>query len=242
MRYLLFTLYAPMGSCGEIAVGGRRMSWARPGRSAILGLAAAAQGIERSDEKAHRDLEEGLYYAVRTDAPGSPFMDYQTAQAPKAKKSQRFATRRQEVECGILNTVLSMREWRSDVCFTIALWPRRAEAVDLAGLAESLRRPHFTLYLGRKSAPLGLPLRPDIIEADTFMDAFKARRLNDIEKDLIFLDADATAQPEYAFDHDAPGAPDSVRIERRRDSIMSRTRWQFSDRSEAVFVPGSPRE
>ena len=50
MRFLLFTLYAPMGSFGEIAVGERRMSWARPGRSAILGLVAAAQGVDRADE------------------------------------------------------------------------------------------------------------------------------------------------------------------------------------------------
>ena len=54
MRFLLFTLYAPMGSFGEIAVGERRMSWARPGRSAVLGLVAAAQGIERTDEAAHQ--------------------------------------------------------------------------------------------------------------------------------------------------------------------------------------------
>ena len=89
MRFLLFTLYAPMGSFGEIAVGERRMSWARPGRSAILGLVAAAQGVERTDETAHQRLEAGLYYAVRTDAPGRPLLDYHTAQTPKARKGQR---------------------------------------------------------------------------------------------------------------------------------------------------------
>ena len=57
MRYLLLTLYAPLGACGEIAVGERRMSWARPGRSAILGLVAAACGVERADEAAHRRLD-----------------------------------------------------------------------------------------------------------------------------------------------------------------------------------------
>ena len=97
MRFLLFTLYAPMGSFGEIAVGERRMSWARPGRSAILGLVAAAQGVERTDETAHQRLEAGLYYAVRTDAPGRPLLDYHTAQTPKARKGRTFATRQEEL-------------------------------------------------------------------------------------------------------------------------------------------------
>ena len=124
MRFLLFTLYAPMGSFGEVAVGERRMSWARPGRSAVLGLVAAAQGIDRTDDAAHRRLEVELHYAVRTDAPGRPFMDYHTAQTPKARRGRTFATRREELESDSLNTVLSAREWRTDACFWV--FPARA--------------------------------------------------------------------------------------------------------------------
>ena len=86
MGYLLFTLYAPMASFGEIAVGERRMSWSRPARSAIMGLVAAALGIDRTDQETHQNLERGLFYAVRTDMPGHPFMDFHTAQVPKSKK------------------------------------------------------------------------------------------------------------------------------------------------------------
>lgn len=243
MRFLLFTLYAPMGSFGEIAVGERRMSWARPGRSAILGMVAAAQGIERTDEAAHRELEAGLYYAVRTDAPGRPLIDYHTAQTPKARRGRTFATRRQELESDDLNTVLSSREWRSDACFTVALWPRLGGTVDLNEIASALRRPRFALYVGRKSAPLGLPLNPEIIEADTFMDAFAARQASDEERDMMqSIHIDGGARGGIAFDRDAPGAPAGVRIERRRDALLSRTRWQFTDRLEAVIVPESSQE
>ena len=172
MRFLVFTLYAPMGSFGEIAVGERRMSWARPGRSAVLGLVAAAQGIERADEDAHQQLESGLFYAVRTDAPGRPLIDYHTAQTPKARKGRTFASRREEVESDDLNTVLSTREWRADACFSVVIWPRPESTLDLERIADALRSPSFVLYVGRKSAPLGLPLNPEIIEADTFMQAF----------------------------------------------------------------------
>ena len=76
MRFLLFTLYAPMGSFGEIAVGERRMSWARPGRSAVLGLVAAAQGIERGDEEAARRQEDrhGLF-EIAEPKPFTPVLE-----------------------------------------------------------------------------------------------------------------------------------------------------------------------
>ena len=235
MRFLLFTLYAPMGSFGEIAVGERRMSWARPGRSAVLGLIAAAQGIERDDEAAHQRLESGLHYAVRTDAPGRPFIDYHTAQTPKARRGRNFATRREELESDALNTVLSTREWRADTCFTVALWPRSGHAANLDHIAECLRYPHYVLYLGRKSAPLGLPLDPAIIEAETFMDAFDARPPSDeVRRVLQHTGADGMSYGEIACDHDAPGMPDQGRIERRRDAVASRARWQFAERLERV--------
>ena len=235
MRFLLFTLYAPMGSFGEIAVGERRMSWARPGRSAVLGLVAAAQGIERADEAAHLRLEAGLHYAVRTDAPGRPLIDYHTAQTPKARRGRTFATRREELESDALNTVLSAREWRTDAFFTVALWPRRGLTIDLDEIAECLRRPRFVLYVGRKSAPLGLPLNPAIVEAATFVDAFDARQPSEEERTVLRRsNLDGTAHGAIACDHDAPGAPCTGRVERRRDSVASRARWQFAERLERV--------
>ena len=243
MRFLLFTLYAPMGSFGEIAVGERRMSWARPGRSAVLGLIAAAQGMERTDEAAHGRLEASLHYAVRTDAPGRPLMDYHTAQTPKARRGLTFATRRQELEADDLNTVLSSREWRSDAYFTVALWPRSGKAVALDEVAAALQRPHFALYVGRKSAPLGLPLNPEIVEAETFGAAFHARHPNEEEQRVLqCIRIDGVASGMIAFDHDAPGAPADVRIERRRDAVLSRSRWQFADRLEAIAQPESSQE
>ena len=237
MRFLLFTLYAPMGSLGDIAVGERRTGWARPGRSAVLGLVAAAMGFERVDENAHLSLEAGLFYAVRTDAPGRPFIDYHTAQTPKERRNQTFANRRAELQSDSLHTVLSSREWRSDACFTVSLWPRQGGAVDLDAMAAALRRPHFALYLGRKSAPFGLPLNPAIVEADTFMNAFAARqRTAEEEAVLKRIRVGSTARTAIAFDYDAPAPPaEAHRVERRRDAVVSRGRWQFADRLEYVL-------
>ncbi len=248
MRFLLFTLYAPMCSLGEIAVGERRMGWSRPGRSAVLGLVAAALGIRRSDDDAHRALEQELHYAVRTDAAGRPFIDYHTAQTPAARRGRSFETRREELEAERLNTVLSSREWRSDACFTAALWLRSNGAVDLDEIAAALRQPRFTLFLGRRSAPLGLPLEPEIVEAANLMDALTLRCPAATDEDdgkspgaveawaLERLRRGLPAGREIAFDADAPGAPAGGFLERRRDGVGSRTRWQFQDREERVVI------
>ena len=240
MRFLLFTLYAPIASFGEVAVGERRMGWTRPARSAVLGLLAAARGIDRADEAAHRDLEESLHYAVRTEASGSPFNDYHTAQVPSARRGRTFATRRNEVRADRLNTVLSTREWRTDAYFTAAVWPRPGHSPDLDGLSRALNMPHYTLYLGRRSAPLGLPLNPTVLDAPSFLEAFAMRAATDVEREVLErVGSDET--PEIACDHDIEGLAD-VRVERRRDAIASRSRWQFNDRLEAVLVGGQRRE
>ena len=239
MRFLLFTLYAPMAAFGEVAVGERRMSWARPGRSAVLGLIAAALGRERREEAAHRELEVGLFYAVRTDAPGRPLVDYHTAQTPRTRKRQVFETRRAELEAGQRNTVLSTREWRTDCCFTVALWRRQNSKVDLEAVAAALKEPHFLLYAGRKAGPLGLPLNAEIIEADTFRAAF-AGRVPSVEERAVLqrIRVPGVACGELAYDDDAPGGSENYRVERRRDAVSNRARWQFADRLERVQEGG----
>ena len=237
MRFLLFTLYAPMGSFGEVAVGERRMGWVRPGRSAVLGMVAAAQGIDRVDEDGHRALEEGLHFAVRTDAAGQPLIDYHTAQTPRSRKGRRFRTRREELASPDLHTVLSQREWRTDTHFTVALWVRQSGAVDLDEVASALQRPRYTLYLGRKSAPLGLPLAPGIVEADTFLKALGKRGATPEQERILGVIRGET-QPSVAFDADAAEAPVGARIERRRDAMVHRGRWQFGERLEGVVASG----
>ena len=235
MQFLVFTLYAPIGSFGETAVGERRMSWTRPGRSAVMGLVAAAQGIDRDDEAAHLNLEASLHFAVRTDAPGRPFLDYHTAQTPKSRRGRVPATRQEELATDDLNTVLSSREWRTDAFFTVALWLRSGGTVNISEIADAMCRPRFVLYAGRKSAPLGLPLNPRILEAGTFMEAFAARTPNGTEQAVLrSIGAETSAVRTVAFDHDVPDAPSNSFVERRRDAVVSRVRWQFSDRLEGV--------
>ena len=51
MECLLFRLYGPLASWGEIAVGESRHTAVYPSKSALLGLLAASLGIRRDEEE-----------------------------------------------------------------------------------------------------------------------------------------------------------------------------------------------
>lgn len=244
-RFLVFTLYAPIAAFGCTPMGTDRPSWPRPGRAAVLGLVAGALGILRSDEDAHLGLDASLHYAVRTDATGKPLDDYHTTQAPGRGKPD-WRTRREQLQMNGpdpsagrntgLPTILSTRGYLSDSLFTAALWPATdtvdAELVD--EIRSAMLAPEFTPYMGRKAAPLGLPLDPQVIAAPSFLHALTMyvpaapardifERIGDHDHALVAVDADAT------------GVPDTADVERRTDRLASRERWQYHDRDEAMF-------
>lgn len=70
-------------------------------------------------------------------------------------------------------TVLSRRGYLCDAHFTACLTPAAAPPTDatpphtLEALAEALRRPVLTPYLGRKSCPPSLPFHPRLGEYDS---------------------------------------------------------------------------
>jgi len=236
-RFLMFTLAAPMASFGGVAVGERRGGWERPTASALLGLLAAALGIERSQEADHIALASSCRFAIRVEQPGRPFADYHTAQVPPQRKGRRFATRAEELAADDLETILSRREYRSDVLSTIAIAATDTAPYTLEALAGALRQPSFTLYLGRKACPLALPLAPCIVEAQDVVAAFAVH------------DADQPASMrEFRTQHGYASKPDYIsvdrrimpaevgasRIERRRDQPESRVRRLFTLREEAI--------
>lgn len=241
--FLLFTLYAPLAAMGDVAVGEQRASLPRPARSAILGLVAAALGIERRDEAAHAALERGYGLAVRVEHQGGLLQDYHTAQVPPARRGTSWSTRREELAEPALETILSLREYRTDAHHTVALWARGDAPRPLAELGAALQRPRFTLYFGRKACPLGLPPAPRLVEASTLVGAFLEfeRALSGAERELRErLDLLPTAGTIHA-DAEARGwLGDGLslrRIERRRDVVVSRRGWQFGVRDELVALP-----
>lgn len=255
MELLLFRLYGNLASWGEIAVGESRHSAHYPGKSAILGLLAAASGIQREDETRQQALQQGYTVALEVLTPGQLLRDYHTTQTPDSVGKFNYRTRRDELLIGKerLGTILSSREYRCDMLVVVAVRALVDAPYSLAVLQQNLLKPKFHLYLGRKSCPLAVPLDPQLLEKESYYAAFKAYQHKPLlptkaltglsSRDNYWLDI----QPEryYYWEGDAEDfdCDPNLLAQRqtcvRHDQPLSRKRWQFSPRQEhKLLVPG----
>ncbi|KFN49274.1 type I-E CRISPR-associated protein Cas5/CasD [Arenimonas composti] len=175
MNWLLFELAAPLASFGGVAPGTIRDTELLPTRSAVLGLLAAACGIERDDVDGQRRLGDGLLIAARVNADAALLRDFHSAQAPPeaALRGRPRRTRRDELAVAKddLNAVLSDRYYYTTYAATVGI--ACEDGGRLATLEAALRRPRFVLYAGRKSCPLAWPLDPHQVEADDWAQALQ---------------------------------------------------------------------
>ncbi|GJL57359.1 MAG: type I-E CRISPR-associated protein Cas5/CasD [Nitrospirales bacterium] len=257
--YLVFQLYGPLASWGDIAVGDTRPSAMTPTKSAVLGIVSAALGLRRPDtarteakrgewESLHIALAEGYGMAVKIETLGLPLSDYHTAQVPSSGSGRNrkvFSTRRDELTHRNkfdLNTVLSRREYRQDAFYVVALWARTNAPHNLHELRHALLEPCFMLYLGRKSCPLALPLQPEVKSTEAVEDALASRHLTGVLARVTEAVGDAgwtkiytrfqTSSPLLLWDGDAETRLSPEQTGTRRDSMLSRHRWQFTVRNE----------
>lgn len=239
-EFLLFTLYAPLASWGDIAVGEVRGSWDRPSRSAVLGILAAALGIDRADQAAHDALDGGYGVAVRLDVAGVALVDYHTVQtvSQNAAKGAIGAPRAEMLAAGDRETILSRRTYRQDAVASVAVWARDGARWPLQSLAAALRMPCYVLYAGRKSNPLGLPVHPIVVAADSLAAAFSSR--SELPPAIARLRSNPDQLSISEVSHDPcegfPSGLQALRREVRRDAAANRTRWQFAERVVEVGV------
>lgn len=253
-EFLLFTLYAPLASWGDIAVGEQRGSWDRPSRSAVLGLLGAALGVDREAQAEHDSLHADYAVAVRLEAPGSALVDFHTAQTVSVARAarRRAGTRAALLEGRELETILSRRTYRQNALATAAVWTVGTPRWPLAEIQAAMRNPSFVLYAGRKSNPFGLPLAPELIAAPSVAEALVQRARHRGVTD----DAPPQARAAIAalFEHLRPArgwglevsleadtaVPTGLRPERRRetrrDTAPHRGRWHFSERLVEIGV------
>jgi CRISPR system Cascade subunit CasD len=230
-NYLLFRLYGPLCSWGDIAVGEVRPSFAHPTKSAVLGLVAAALGIKRDEDEKHAALADSYGFAVFVEDMGRPLSDYHTIQVPPGK--ERYASRRDELtrkSKDELKTILSTRDYRTDAVYTVALWEKSPGAWSMEDIREHLKKPKFTLYLGRKSCPLAIDLQPQIVPAPSLREAFEKSRFVDF-KIITGYEYHQENKILYWEEIDTAGIKHE-KIFERRDTPLSRARWQFDVRKE----------
>jgi CRISPR system Cascade subunit CasD len=150
---LLLRLVGPMQSWGMTSRFDQRDTGKEPSKSGVLGLVAAALGIDRENWS---DLEPltRLSMGVRHDRPGVPKRDYQTAQ-------RIISADRSKVH----DTAVTTRDYLADAAFLVGL--ANDDHVLLDRIHKALNNPVWPLALGRKSY---VPSEP-IWMADALQDA-----------------------------------------------------------------------
>lgn len=137
MPTLLFRLVGPMQSWGTTSRFDQRDTGKEPSKSGVIGLVAAALGIDRENWS---DLEPltRLSMGVRHDRPGMPKRDYQTAQ-------RIISADRSKVH----ETAVTTRDYLADAAFLVGL--DGDDRVLLERTHKALSNPVWPLALGRKS-------------------------------------------------------------------------------------------
>ncbi|MFA6930241.1 MAG: type I-E CRISPR-associated protein Cas5/CasD [Lentisphaeria bacterium] len=143
MPTLLLKLVGPMQSWGTMSRFDQRDTGNEPSKSGVLGILAAAMGIDRGNWS---DLEPltHLKMGVRHDRPGIPKKDFQTAGCAASDTIIR-ADGTQAKDGG----VISHRDYLADAAFLVAL--EGGNPTLLEKINASLRNPVWSLFLGRKS-------------------------------------------------------------------------------------------
>jgi len=229
-EYLIFRLYGSMAAWGDIAVGDTRLSHTHPTKSAVIGLIAGALGITRDDEEAHNRMSKGYGFAVRMDDAGVHLTDYHTIQVPPSRKGKRYNTRRDELSLKRheFGTILSRRDYRMDPMYHVAIWAKDAPPYTLAEISDRLDSPEYIPYLGRKSCPLALPMEPQVVEAESIVNAFGKANFADLN--LFDIRPGKTAS--LFWEDGAEAGVEAQQTFTRRDLPLSRGRWQFGVREE----------
>lgn len=150
MDTLLIRLEGPLQAWGtqESKFVIRRTAEA-PTKSGVIGLLCAALGLSRREAESRLPELSQLQMGVRIDRPGIRWWDYHTA---GARMQIRIAEKPGKTREG---PVLSRREYLCDASFLVAL---RGPKLLIEELRAALKKPVWTLYLGRKCCPPGRPL------------------------------------------------------------------------------------
>ncbi|MCS4492463.1 MULTISPECIES: type I-E CRISPR-associated protein Cas5/CasD [unclassified Corynebacterium] len=129
MTVLLLRFAGPLQAWGDSSRFVYRTTRSEPTKSGVIGLLAAAQGRSRADDVS--DLV-GLRLGVRADQAGKLIKDFQTEIDWRNSKAKP----------------LTYRHYLADAKFLVGI---EGERELLEGLAESIKKPAYPLFLGRRS-------------------------------------------------------------------------------------------
>lgn len=140
MATLLLRLAAPLQAWGSDSKFNIRSTEREPTKSGVIGMIAAAMGIQRNDDPRKLEPLNALDFGVRVEREGKLLKDFHMVHEMVDKKDSH----------------VTERYYLSDAVFLAAL--ESNDKAFLEQIAAALRSPVYPLFLGRRSCPPTLPL------------------------------------------------------------------------------------
>ncbi|MDD6098510.1 MAG: type I-E CRISPR-associated protein Cas5/CasD [Oscillospiraceae bacterium] len=154
MATLLLRLAAPLQAWGSSSKFNIRNTEREPTKSGVIGMIAAAMGIQRNGDQKLLEPLSRLRFGVRVDKEGILLKDFHMVHEYKNGKT--------------VDSHLTERYYLSDAVFLAGFESDSREY--LGKIADALNSPVYPLYLGRRSCPPTLPVVIDISD-DSLIDA-----------------------------------------------------------------------
>ena len=153
MKTVVLRLEGPLQAWATQSRFGIRDTDREPSKSGVLGVIAAALGMERDDDALLASLAK-LELAVRVDRPGSLLRDYHTAGGGTFRGGRKYFVH------GTSDCVPTQRYLLQDASFSAALGGED-DLVDKVAIA--LRSPHWPLFLGRRACVPSVPVLLQVV-------------------------------------------------------------------------------
>lgn len=174
MKYMRFTLAAPLQSWGEAAPWDYKETEALPTKSAIVGMISAALGYRYGDPNIQK-LADSIQIAIRVDRPGYVMEDFQVVRSNKDYMVSADGEMRDSEP-----RVVTHKQYLQDARFVVFV---QGDEKTLQKIHNALRKPVFLTYLGRKCCPTSEPILPVWVEADSLFSA--VRNFTTLDKQKI---------------------------------------------------------
>ena len=140
MATLLLRLAAPLQAWGSDSKFNIRSTEREPTKSGVIGMIAAAMGMQRNDDPRKLEPLNALRFGVRVEREDKFLKDFHMVHEMVEKKDSH----------------VTERYYLSDAVFLATL--ESEDKAFLERIAAALKSPVYPLYLGRRSCPPTLPV------------------------------------------------------------------------------------
>ena len=183
MKHLALFLRAPLQSWGVSGKFGERPTMSFPSKSGVLGLLAAATGIDRSDD-AWLGRAAKMRFSVRAYRTGPRLSDYHTVgggyRTDKDHPRERRCVPATAEDGKPGNTALTRREYLQDTVFGVVL--SGDDDLLLEQISNGIQDPVWGIWLGRKSCIPTAPVFAGLTESEDKAWAFLAKRAEALDE------------------------------------------------------------